>query len=89
MVCPQCRTEVPNEDWNCPSCRINVYWAHEHFEELAERRRREGLRPSPATPAFLLSSSRRAYEERAPRVAHLQSKVREIARRVMREDGDA
>jgi hypothetical protein len=84
MVCPQCRSEIVDEDWNCPSCRINVYWAHAHFDELAEMRGRAGLEPRPKTPAFLVSCSRRAFEERAGRLANADSKVREIARRAMR-----
>lgn len=89
MICRQCHAEVPDEEWNCPSCRINLYWAHQHFDELAEVRGRSGMAPRPNTPSFLVSCSKRALEERAPRTAQIQSKVREIAQRVMREDRKA
>jgi hypothetical protein len=86
MECPQCRTDVPDEEWNCPSCRLNVYWARQHFAELAELRGRGGMAQSPTTPGFLISSSKRAFEERAESIVHADSKVRDIARRAMRGD---
>jgi hypothetical protein len=89
MQCPQCHATIPDEEWNCPSCRINVYWASRHFEQLAALRGQNGLRPSPTTPAFLISCSRRALEERAERTAGIECKVREIARREMRGQGGA
>jgi hypothetical protein len=88
MECPQCRTQIPDDEWNCPRCRINVYWAHRHFGELAERRGRAGLSASPATPAFLISTSRRVVEERARNPRPVDARVREIARRAMRENVD-
>lgn len=87
MTCPQCGTEIADEEWNCPACRINVYWAQRHFEDLAATRRREGLPPSPTTPAFLVSCSKRVVEERAERLVNADAKTREIARRAMRGDG--
>jgi rubredoxin len=83
MICPQCRSEIVDEDWNCPSCRINVYWAQQHFEELAGVRGRGGLQP-PSTPAFLVSCSKQAFSERAERLKNADGKMREIARRAMR-----
>jgi hypothetical protein len=84
MECPQCRANITDDEWNCPSCRLNVYWAHQHLEELAELRGHGGMSPAPATPSFLVSSSKRAVEERAERLAHADGKVREIARRALR-----
>ena len=83
MTCPQCRAEIVDEDWNCPSCRVNVYWAWQHFDELAEVRDRGGLEHRPSTPAFLVSCSRRAFSERAERLVNADGRVREISRRAM------
>jgi hypothetical protein len=89
MICRQCGAEVPDQEWNCPACRINVYWAYQHLDDLTEVRGRSGLAARPNTPSFLLSCSKHALEERAARVARIPSKVREIARRAMREGGRA
>src|SRR5919205_946815 len=55
MRCPQCGAETPDEEWNCMSCRINLYWAHQHFAELAHIRKQQGLQTRASTPAFLLT----------------------------------
>ena len=83
MRCPQCGTATPDEEWNCVSCRINLYWAHQHFAELARIREQQGVQTRASTPSFLLSSHHRAMGERARR-GQLENKVRMIARRVMR-----
>ena len=84
MRCPQCGAETPDEEWNCVSCRINLYWAHQHFAELAQLREHLGLQTHASTPAFLLRSHQREMGERARRGGVLENKVRLIARRVMR-----
>jgi hypothetical protein len=86
MRCPQCGAETPDQEWNCVSCRINVYWASQHYEELARIRSKQGLQAPAATPAFLLQTHRSAMDERGEggRVEH---KVRQIARMVMRQKG--
>ena len=84
MRCPQCGTETPDAEWNCVSCRINLYWAHQHFAELAQIREQQGLQTHASTPAFLLTSHQREMGERARRGGQLENKVRMIARRVMR-----
>jgi hypothetical protein len=65
------------------SCRINLYWAHQHFAELARIREQQGLQTRASTPAFLLTSHQREMGERARRGGQ-ENKVRMIARRVMR-----
>jgi dolichol-phosphate mannosyltransferase len=85
MRCPQCGAETPEEEWNCVSCRINLYWAQQHFAELAQLREHQGLQTRASTPAFLLRSHQREMDERARRGGMLANKVRLIARRVMRE----
>jgi hypothetical protein len=84
MKCPQCGAETPDQEWNCPSCRINVYWASQHYDELARIRQGHGLRPGTSTPAFLLKTHRSAMDDRANRGGRVEHKVREIARMVMR-----
>lgn len=84
MRCPQCGAQTPEEEWNCGSCRINVYWASQHFEDLAWIRQRQGLCAPAQTPAFLLMAHASAMSERAGRGGKVEHKVRQIARRAMR-----
>jgi hypothetical protein len=57
-----------------------------HFEELAVTRRRGGLSAGPSTPEFLVACSARAAVERADRLSNADDRVRQIARRAMREE---
>jgi hypothetical protein len=84
MRCPQCGAETPDEEWNCPSCRINVYWASQHYEDLAVIRRGQGLPATAVTPPFLLEAHQRAMNERADRGGRVEHKVRQVARLAMR-----
>jgi hypothetical protein len=83
MQCPQCGSQTPDEEWNCVSCRMNVYWASQHYEDLAGIRQRQGLRAKADTPPFLLGAHVSAMDERAERGGKVEHKVRQIARRVM------
>ena len=83
MQCPHCGTETPDDEWNCVSCRMNVYWASQHYEDLAAIRRAQGLLPRAATPSFLVRVHVGAMDERAERGGRVEHKVRQIARRVM------
>ena len=85
MQCPQCGAETPDKEWNCVSCRMNVYWACQHFTDLAAIRQRQGLRAAAGTPPFLLLAHVRAMAERAERGGKDEHRVRQIARRVMRQ----
>lgn len=89
MECPQCGAETPDEDWNCASCRMNVYWASQHFEDLARVRQRQGLSATADTPSFLRQAHRHAMDERADRGGRVEHKVRQIARLAMRGAGPA
>lgn len=84
MQCPQCGAETPDDEWNCVSCRINVYWASQHYQNLAQIRAEQGLRAGAATPSFLIHAHEHEMNERAERGGPVDSKVRQIARRVMR-----
>lgn len=83
MRCMQCDTEAPNGAWNCPRCRVNLYWAHRHYQELAALRGTQ-LVDETRTPPFLVESSRRAFSE-GRRQSAPDNKVREIARRELQE----
>lgn len=83
MICPQCGAENADDQWNCVSCRINLYWASQHYEELAGLREQKGLDPHAQTPPFLVQVSQHELAERTKRGARTDSKVRTIARRVM------
>ncbi len=84
MQCPQCGAETPDDAWNCPACRINLYWAHEHYDELAHIREQQRLAERPNTPPFLIKVHQRELGERAERGLNGMNKVREIARKTMR-----
>ena len=84
MHCPQCGTHTPDEEWNCGSCRMNFYWASQHYEYLTGIRQRQGGHLPAETPAFLLQAHVSAMDERAERGGKVEHKVRQIARRVMR-----
>jgi hypothetical protein len=89
MQCPQCSAETPAEEWNCVSCRMNVYWASQHYDALTGIRERQGLHPPAETPPFLLRAHVSAMDERADRGGRVEHKVRQIARRVMRGEARA
>ena len=63
---------------------MNVYWASQHYADLAAIRQRQGLRAPADTPSFLLRAHACAMAERADRGGNAEHKVRQIARRVMR-----
>ncbi len=84
MKCPQCGAETPDAEWNCVSCRINIYWATQHYEELAEIRKQQGLNPAAPTPAFLIKTHGDAMQDRASRGGRIEHRVRQIARQIIK-----
>jgi hypothetical protein len=84
MKCPQCGAQTPDDEWNCVSCRMNVYWASQHYEGLAAIRARAGLAEAAPTPPFLIQVHQRAMNERAGHGGRVEHKVRQIARRAMK-----
>jgi len=50
-----------NEDdiKNCKGCRINMYWAFQHYEELAALRTANSLKPRPDSATFLVATSKK------------------------------
>lgn len=84
MKCPKCGAKTPDDAWNCPSCRINLYWVTQHYDGLADLRERQGLPATASTPAFLVKAHQDAMDERAGRGGPVENKVRTVARKVMR-----
>jgi hypothetical protein len=84
MTCPQCGAETPDDEWNCVSCRVNLYWAVAHGAELKQIRTGQGLDARPSTPPFLVGVSKRELAARNGRGYAAMNKVRVIARRVIR-----
>jgi hypothetical protein len=84
MRCPQCGAETPDDDWNCVSCRINIYWASQHYDDLAQIRTRQGLCVGADTPPFLREAHEREMNERIERNGRIEHKVRQIARLAIR-----
>jgi len=50
-----------NEDdvKNCKGCRVNMYWAFQHYEELASLRQANKLPPRPESASFLVETSKK------------------------------
>jgi hypothetical protein len=84
VKCPQCGADTPDEEWNCPECRINVYWASQHYSDLAQIRQGLGLPSATDTPSFLRQVHEHAMSERAEAGEGAEDRVRQIARRAMR-----
>ena len=84
MRCPQCGAETPDAEWNCIACRMNVYWATKHYDELAHIREDQGLTAVSSTPPFLVDVQKRVADERSSRGGRVEHRVRKIARRAMR-----
>ncbi|GHO54972.1 hypothetical protein KSD_11550 [Ktedonobacter sp. SOSP1-85] len=59
IECPQCGAMNENDVKNCAMCRINIYWAFQHYNELSTIRESSKLAPSPLTPSFLIETSKK------------------------------
>ena len=57
--CPQCGTMNDDDVKNCQGCRINMYWAFQHYDELAALRQANQLPPSPQSASFLVETSKK------------------------------
>jgi hypothetical protein len=67
---------------------MNVYWASQHYDELAHVRRDQGVSETADTPSFLTEAHELAMAERAGRGGRVEHKVRQIARQVMRQKAE-
>ena len=62
IECPQCGTTNEDDVKNCKGCRINMYWAFQHDEELAVIRKANKLAARPEAASFLIETSKRIDE---------------------------
>jgi hypothetical protein len=76
IECPQCATMNEDDVKNCNGCRVNMYWAFQHFEELAAIREANKIAPCPETPSFLIATSQRIDE--GPTVNWLHNTIRKF-----------
>src|SRR5215472_12298917 len=78
--CPQCGTINEDNIKNCQGCRINMYWAFQHYEELAAIRKKNQLAPRPETTPFLVETSKRI--DSGPTVAWLRNTIKSLVLKV-------
>ncbi len=74
--CPQCTTLNEDNTKNCKGCRVNLYWAFQHYEELAAIREANTLVPRPETPSFLVETSKKIDE--GPTVGWLRNTIKKF-----------
>jgi hypothetical protein len=72
--CPQCGGMNDNDAKNCSSCRVNLYWAFQHYEELAALRQANNLAPKPESAPFLVETSKKI--DAGPTVGWLRNTIR-------------
>ncbi|HEU5376394.1 MAG TPA: hypothetical protein VFV38_13195 [Ktedonobacteraceae bacterium] len=58
-ACPKCGIVNEDDAKNCRECRINLYWAFQHYEELTAIRQANQLPSHQDTPSFLMDTSKR------------------------------
>jgi hypothetical protein len=65
-----------NEDdsKNCKGCCVNLYWAFQHYTELAALRHASNLPPEPETASFLVKTSKKIDD--GPTVGWLRSTIK-------------
>ena len=74
IECPQCGSVNEDGVKNCQVCRVNLYWAFQHYEELAAIRAATRLAPRSETAPFLIETSKRIDE--GPTVGWLRSTIK-------------
>ena len=81
--CPQCGTMNEDDVKNCSKCRINMYWAAQHYQELAVIRQAGKLTPAPETPSFLIKTSQKV--DRGPTAGWLYNTIKKFGLREARK----
>jgi hypothetical protein len=76
IECPQCGTMNEDDVKNCRGCRVNMYWAFQHYEELAAIREAHRLAPRPDTAPFLIETSKRI--DAGPPVGWLRNTIKKF-----------
>jgi hypothetical protein len=74
--CPQCGTMNEDDVKNCKGCRVNMYWAFQHYDELAAIREANKIASCPETPSFLIATSQRIDE--GPTVNWLHNTIKKF-----------
>ena len=74
--CPQCGAMNEDDVKNCSGCRINMYWAFQHYEELTAIRKANKLASHPETSLFLIETSIRVDE--GPTVGWLRNTIKKF-----------
>ena len=74
--CPQCGTINEDDIKNCQECRVNMYWAFQHYAELAAIRKRNKLVPRSAPLPFLIDTSKRI--DAGPTVGWLRNTIQKF-----------
>jgi hypothetical protein len=72
--CPQCGSMNGDDAKNCSGCRVNLYWAYQHYEELAGLRQANDLAPKPESASFLVATSKKIDD--GPTVGWLRNTIR-------------
>jgi hypothetical protein len=75
-VCPQCGAENEDDIKNCKSCRVNMYWAFQHYSELASLRESNKLPPRPQSATFLVETSKEIDD--GPTVGWLRTTIKKF-----------
>ncbi len=76
IECPQCGITNEDDIKNCKGCRVNMYWAFQHYEELSAIRQANKLASRPETPPFLIETSKRIDE--GPTVSWLHNTIKKF-----------
>ena len=74
--CPQCGAVNDDDAKNCKACRINLYWAFQHYQELASLRQNNQLPPRPESASFLVETSKKIDD--GPTVAWLHKTIKKF-----------
>ena len=74
--CPQCGTMNEDNVKNCKGCRVNMYWASQHYEELASLRQANQLPSRPTTASFLVETSQKIDD--GPTVSWLYKTIKKF-----------
>jgi hypothetical protein len=74
--CPQCGTMNEDDAKNCKGCRINMYWAFQHYAELAALRQANKLPERPDSASFLVQTSSKV--DTGPTVGWLRNTIKKF-----------
>jgi len=75
-ACPQCGVMNESDAKNCQGCRVNLYWAFQHYDELAKLRQANDLPANPKTATFLVDTSKRIDD--GPQAGWLRNTIRKF-----------